>query len=112
MKIDEGCVFDYEPMAGELLRDREAGVDAGVMAARFMNTLMDMAVAVTERIGGESGLEDVVLSGGSFQNMYIMARLPGMLREKGFRVWTHSRVSCNDEGLSLGQLMIALHAGC
>ena len=112
VKIDEGCVFDYEPMAGELLRDREAGVDAGVMAARFMNTLMDMAVAVTERIGGESGLEDVVLSGGSFQNMYIMARLPGMLREKGFRVWTHSRVSCNDEGLSLGQLMIALHAGC
>ena len=56
--------------------------------------------------------DTVVLSGGSFQNMYIMARLPGMLREKGFRVWTHSRVSCNDEGLSLGQLMIALHAGC
>ena len=25
---------------------------------------------------------------------------------KGFEVYTHSRVSCNDEGLSLGQLMI------
>ena len=47
-----------------------------------------------------------MLSGGVFQNMYIMKRLPDRLRESGLEVYTHSRVSSNDEGISLGQLMI------
>ena len=51
----------------------------------------------------------MVLSGGSFQNMYIMKRLPRALEKLGFRVWHHRRVSTNDEGISLGQLMIAQH---
>lgn len=41
--------------------------------------------------------------------MYIMKRLPKLLEEKGFAVYHHSRVSANDEGLSLGQIMIAEH---
>ena len=36
-----------------------------------------------------------------------MSRLPGRLEKEGFRVLRHRRVSTNDEGLSLGQLMIA-----
>ena len=47
------------------------------------------------------------IPGGSFQNMYLMARLPRRLENEGFRVLRNRRVSTNDEGLSLGQLMIA-----
>ena len=36
-----------------------------------------------------------------------MHRLPEALRREGFAVYRHRRVSPNDEGLSLGQLMIA-----
>ena len=57
-----------------------------------------------------SGIETAALSGGSFQNMRLMARLPQRLEAEGFRVLRHRRVSCNDEGLSLGQLMIAREA--
>ena len=35
-----------------------------------------------------------------------MKRLPERLRREGLEVFTHSRVSCNDEGISLGQLMV------
>ena len=56
-----------------------------------------------------TGIRDVVLSGGSFQNQYIMRRLPAELRRQGLRPWQHSRVSPNDEGISLGQLAIAEH---
>ena len=35
-----------------------------------------------------------------------MRRLPDRLRARGLKVYHHRRVSCNDEGLSLGQLMI------
>jgi len=36
----------------------------------------------------------------------VMQRLPDRLRARGLEVYHHRRVSCNDEGLSLGQLMI------
>ncbi|MBO6040927.1 MAG: hypothetical protein J6P58_06930, partial [Oscillospiraceae bacterium] len=55
----------------------------------------------------ESGLHRVVLSGGTFQNQILARRLPPLLEEKGLEVYLHQRVSPNDEGLSLGQLMIA-----
>ena len=41
--------------------------------------------------------------------MYLMRWLPERLREAGFTVYHHSRVSTNDEGISLGQLMVAQH---
>ncbi len=105
-EISGDNVFDYAPMVRAILADRAAGVSRGRMAARFMNTLCLMAADITEAIGRESGVNAAVLSGGSFQNMYILSRLPRMLEQRGFRVYTHSRVSCSDEGLSLGQLMI------
>ena len=73
-----------------------------------MNTLIQMAVKQCEAARKETGLSRVVLSGGTFQNRYLLERLPERLRELGFSVYHHRRVSCNDEGLSLGQAAIAL----
>ena len=66
-----------------------------------------MAAEIAEKISADTGIKTVALSGGSFQNMYVLSRLSKKLSDMGFRVLTHSRVSCNDEGLSLGQLLIA-----
>lgn len=99
--------YDWRGMIRALCAEREAGTAAPVLAARFLNTLLDLAVETCRRASAVSGLCDVVLSGGSFQNRYLMERLPALLREAGLRPHVHSRVSCNDEGLSLGQLMIA-----
>ena len=79
----------------------------GKIAARFMNSLVEMAVSQCRAAREHSGINTVCLSGGSFQNMYIMQRLPKRLEAEGFRVLRHRRVSTNDEGISLGQLMIA-----
>ena len=100
-------VFDWREMIRAIVQDRQRGVDTGVIAARFMNTLVAMAVEMAKAAREETGLNRVCLSGGSFQNMYIMRRLPERLRAVGFEVYHHSRVSTNDEGIALGQLMIA-----
>ena len=99
--------FDWREMIRAIEADRINGVDRGVIAARFMNTLVDMGVRQCVRAREQSGLERVVLSGGSFQNMFLMHCLPEALRREGFAVYHHRRVSTNDEGISLGQLMIA-----
>lgn len=103
---DGVLVMDWRNMVCELALEVDMGVCAGKIAARFMNTLISAAAEQCRRLAGGAGLRRVVLSGGVFQNMYIMKRLPDRLRESGLEVYTHSRVSSNDEGISLGQLMI------
>lgn len=99
--------FDWRGMIGGIVCDMDAGISTGAIAARFMNTLIEMARLQCMAAREHSGINTVALSGGSFQNMYIMSRLPKRLEAEGFRVLLHHRVSTNDEGLSLGQLMIA-----
>ncbi len=98
--------FDWREMVRGMVRDWDGGVSTGVVAARFLNTLVDMAVQMALAASRETGLKDVVLSGGSFQNQFLMRRLPKALEEAGLRPWRHRRVSCNDEGISLGQVMV------
>ena len=105
--FDEDMRFDWRNMIRAIVSDREGGVSPGHIAAGFMNTVIEMAVRQCEAAREYSGINTVALSGGSFQNMYIMERLPKRLEAEGFTVLTHRRVSTNDEGLSLGQLMIA-----
>ena len=100
-------VFDWREMIRAMVRDLEEGLGPDITAARFMNSLVDMAAETVKAAGAETGLDRVCLSGGSFQNMYIMRRLPRRLRSEGFQVYHHCRVSCNDEGIALGQLMAA-----
>ena len=55
----------------------------------------------------KTGVSRVVLSGGVFQNQYLLKRMKQVFTKYGFQVYAHKRVSTNDEGISLGQLMIA-----
>ena len=49
----------------------------------------------------------MALSGGVFQNLIVAHRAAARLEARGFRVLTHSRVPCNDGGISLGQAVVA-----
>jgi len=104
-------LFDWRPMIRELIRERDEGCAAGIIAAKFMNTLVRMGSELAAAACAAADVNDVVLSGGTFQNMYLMHRLPDALRARGLTPWVHSRVAPNDEGLSLGQLMIAQAEG-
>ncbi len=100
-------VFDWRPVIRQICTDLKDAAPQEVIAASFMNTLVAMAAETAERIAEDTGLHKAVLSGGSFQNMYMLARLPGELEKRGIMPYIHNRVAANDEGLSLGQLMIA-----
>ncbi len=98
--------FDWREMIRRMTADRDAGIPAGRLASRFLNTLADMAAEMALAASRESGCRDVVLSGGSFQNQVLLRLVPDALRRAGLRPRLHRRVSCNDEGISLGQVMI------
>ena len=53
------------------------------------------------------GLGTVALSGSVFQNLLLARGAAAALEARGFRVLLHSRVPCNDGGISLGQALVA-----
>jgi len=59
------------------------------------------------RLRAEEKIHRVCLSGGTFQNVYLVERAVTNLRAKGFEVFLHSKVPPNDGGVSLGQAAIA-----
>lgn len=103
---DGRLLFDERPLVCAMMKLLKEGASPSRLAARFMNSLTDMSLEICCRIREESGVNRIVLSGGSFQNMYILTRLLPRLRDSGFEAFTHRRVSCSDEGIPLGQLLI------
>jgi hydrogenase maturation protein HypF len=99
-------VVDWEPALRALLAEQQAGVGVGRVAARFHHTLVEMVAAVAVRCARER----VVLTGGCFQNRYLVERAVARLRQDGFRPYLHQRVPPNDGGLAVGQLAAAAAA--
>jgi hydrogenase maturation protein HypF len=89
------------------LEDLAAGTAMPVIAGRFHNGISAVIATVCARMRERTGLDVVALSGGVFQNLLLSARVAGQLEAVGFRVLQHSRVPCNDGGISLGQAVVA-----
>ncbi len=89
--------------AGELL----AGVPPPVIAARLHNGVAAMISRACLLLRERSGLGAVALSGGVFQNLFLLNGVTQLLENDGFRVLVHGRVPPNDGGISLGQAAVA-----
>jgi hydrogenase maturation protein HypF len=90
-------------MVAELLADRRRGTDPGRMARRFHRGLANLAAAFAEA----AALEDVVLTGGCFQNALLADLSARALQARGFRVRRPALFPPNDGGISLGQAWVA-----
>ncbi|MGB6362637.1 MAG: carbamoyltransferase HypF, partial [Thermoanaerobaculia bacterium] len=95
--------LDWRPLVEAVLQDSRRGVEAGMIAARFHNSLVGAIVAVARAIGESR----VALTGGCFQNRLLTERAARRLREAGFEVLLHRKVPPNDGGISLGQVAVA-----
>lgn len=94
---------DWRPLIAGLLADIAAGVDNGVIAARFHNAL---ALWAAEVLADQPPI-DVVLGGGCFQNRFLTE---AVVRELGSRnrVFGPGTIPTGDGGLAAGQLAVAL----
>jgi hydrogenase maturation protein HypF len=100
-------VADWGPMIQTILEDKHRGAAPGWIAARFHNALAGWIGAVARR----TGVSQVALSGGVFQNSYLVDRTVFLLEREGYAVFTHQRVPANDGGIALGQaVMSAFHS--
>ncbi|CAI0877980.1 carbamoyltransferase HypF [Serratia fonticola] len=54
-----------------------------------------------------TGCNRIVLSGGVFQNSFLLGNSYHKLCNEGFEVYMHNNIPCNDAGISIGQLIIS-----
>jgi len=90
-----------------VVEDLITGEPSPLIAAKFHTTLAKMILEVCCRIRELTGLGQVALSGGVFQNVRLLTEAVERLAAVGFEVYTHRRVPPNDGGIALGQAAVA-----
>lgn len=102
------CI-DTRPLFEELVRNLREGLSPSRISRRFHNGLVEVFAQVAGLLRERTALNRVCLSGGSFQNVYLLEHLVARLEADGFEVFTHGEVPAGDGGLSLGQALVAAH---
>ena len=103
----EGDVISFRRAIREIVRDVENGERTGIISARFHNCIASAVVDGVKHAFNISGINDVVLCGGTFQNSYLAEKIFSHLEAERFNVYLPENVPVNDGGLALGQLAIA-----
>lgn len=98
--------IDSSSMWLSLLTDLQVQLPREVIAAKFHKSLADITVKIAHRLAVENAIEQVVLTGGVFQNQILLEQVTQGLQQLEIKVLTHSLIPSNDGGLSLGQAMI------
>lgn len=94
--------YDWIPMIQHALQEECL---PSIKAMKMMNTLINMATEQVMMLNPNH--YPVILSGGCFQNKTLLQGMIQALRQKDYVVYWPHQVSCNDEGIALGQLLIA-----
>ena len=95
---------DGAALVAQCQSDLLEGRDRAEIAAAFHESVAAGAAGACAAAGGP---QTVVLSGGTFQNLRLLASTRRRLEQLGFRVLTHSLVPPNDGGISYGQAAVA-----
>lgn len=93
-------VIDWTEVIKHLIEDKENSLSVNIISVKFHNTLVNIIVDIAKRVN-----ENIVaLSGGCFQNKYLLESSIKELRKNGFDVYWNKEVPANDGGISLGQI--------
>ena len=104
---ESGFILGYKDMIRDILSDLKNQVPKSIISSKFHNTVVEATAACTCIIREKTGLKDVVLSGGVFENTYLLEHLVLKLRNLNFTVYYNGLTPTNDGGISFGQAAVA-----
>jgi hydrogenase maturation protein HypF len=100
---DVKFIIDWEPIILGIIEDLKKQISKNIISAKFHNTLANIILETAKKTGEVK----VVLSGGCFQNKYLIEKTINLLQNNGYKPYWHQRVPTNDGGISLGQIAAA-----
>ncbi|MCD7918755.1 MAG: carbamoyltransferase HypF [Clostridiales bacterium] len=106
-----GClVGDSAALIRAMREGQERGASPASLALGFHHAVAELTLAICRRQREVSGVEQVALSGGTFQNRILLERTAALLRADGFNVYYNRKVPPGDGGLALGQAWVTILA--
>ena len=102
-----GNEISFEETFSQIISDIYKEESIALISTKFHNTIINVVIESVCEISKESGINSVVLSGGTFQNKYILGNIENRLEHKNFRVYSHKKIPTNDAGIAIGQMAIA-----
>jgi hydrogenase maturation protein HypF len=102
-------IIDWQPMILAILADLPE-IPMAIIAQKFHHTLINSIINIVQIINQKIPTEKIVLSGGCFQNKYLLENSLKKLQDNHFIPYWHKKIPPNDGGIALGQIMAVLRA--
>ncbi len=107
LERDGISILDPDEMINGIVNDLMTGEASSSISTKFHKSIGNAILGMCRKIREEEGLNRVVLTGGVFQNRFLLKLAWRLLKDHDFEIYIHHQVPPNDGGLSLGQAMIA-----
>ncbi len=106
---EKEIVSDQIKLFSDIHKCKATGMyDKTAMSYGFHMAIVDMIVRCCMMIREDNGENNVCLSGGVFNNRFILTRSIVALKEQNFEVFWNQKVPLGDGGISLGQAYYGL----
>lgn len=105
----DGPQINLKETLEAILEDLSGGASQATISARFHNTIAQLSLAIAKLIRETYHIKEIALSGGVWQNLYLLKRTTALLRDAGFAPLIHHRSPPNDECVSLGQAAVTAY---
>jgi len=102
-----GETISAGPVIEGIVDDLNKSIPAGSISAKFHRSIVEVIGKLSEKYTAETGIKKVVLSGGSFQNRFLLSETRKKLQNINLQTYTHRHFPTNDGGIALGQIAIA-----
>ena len=105
---EDGClIIDPSRMFRQIISDINKKGSLDKIAFKFHCTVVKIIKDTCLILRKKYHLNNVVLSGGVFQNRIVSELTQDMLRKENFTVFIHNEIPINDAGISVGQAIVA-----
>ncbi|NOW04594.1 carbamoyltransferase HypF [Clostridium beijerinckii] len=106
---EENGIFNiqYKSIIEGILRDIQKKELISKISSKFHNSLIKASCDLVCKLREKERIDKVVLSGGVFENHYLLKGIYVNLIKQGFKVFYNEQIPTNDEGISFGQLHVA-----
>jgi hydrogenase maturation protein HypF len=101
------CPVRIDGIIRGVVDDLGRSLHPALISRKFHDTIISIIFETVRQISEREGILTVVLSGGVFQNKYLLEGTERLLTKNKFNVYSHAAIPANDGGIALGQMAVA-----